>query len=296
MLKFSVILPEKKLADQLEVFLENEQLDRWTIEKNNISGKYRLCGYVDSLEIGNKDFSRIVSEFKDLPKAKILKIKKDGWEVAYRNSAKPWRCENLRWIPLWMKDQVQLNENDIPVYIEPGMAFGTGTHETTQMCAHTLVMFQNLYKKTDDLVIKNCIDAGCGSGILGISAIKLGLSHATMIDIDPDAVRIARENAILNEVYPDQIDFVVGDLRTNLLGRQTDLLMANILANVLVDNADLLVNSVNAGGLLCLSGILASEADDVKEVFVKLVNNRWSSNMCTSSINGEWASISFFRG
>ena len=157
-------------------------------------------------------------------------------------------------------------------------------------------MFQNLYKKTDDLVIKNCIDAGCGSGILGISAIKLGLSHATMIDIDQDAVRIARENAILNEVYPDQIDFVVGDLRTNLLGRQTDLLMANILANVLVDNADLLVNSVNAGGLLCLSGILAREADDVKEVFVKLVNNRWSSNMCTSSINGEWASISFFRG
>lgn len=296
MLKYSIELRDDSLISAINEFLEEHEYICWAVEEDALTHSFSLCGYVASQEQGNEELSNISKYVNADLNPTINTIPDNDWTVAYRASAKPWQCENLHWIPLWMKDSINLPKDAVGIYIEPGMAFGTGAHETTQLCARSLVMFCNLYKKTEDLVIKNCIDVGCGSGILGISAIKLGMSHATLLDIDPDAVRIAEENAKLNGVFPEQVDFVVGDLKTNLLGRQADLLLVNILSNVLLDNAELLVKSVRPGGMLSLSGILTTERDIVHKAFEKQIEKHWKSHIETFGDIGEWTVLTYFRG
>ena len=131
------------------------------------------------------------------------------------------------------------------------------------------------------------VDAGCGSGILAISAAKLGFKCIEGFDIDEDAVRIAEENATLNNV--NEVRFFVGDLESGLEPEGADCLLANILADVLEANAELLADSVSGGGWLVLSGILAAEADRVKRRFEEIE--------CLESEEGqildEWASLRF---
>ncbi|MDR0693301.1 MAG: 50S ribosomal protein L11 methyltransferase [Puniceicoccales bacterium] len=296
MLKFFSKISSRESANLIGEFLDDQELVQWSIEKDCPGDEYFLCGYVPDERAGNEDFAKIKSAFGDLENAKIATLNPSDWEEAYRKSAKLWKCEDLYWIPTFLKDEVEIPEGGTGIYIEPGMAFGSGSHETSQLCARALVMFKSLYKKTDDLVIKSCLDIGCGSGILGISALKLGLSHATFIDIDEDAIRISRENALANGLFLDQMDFVTGDVRVGLLGRHADLLLANILSDVLVANADLLVNSVNPGGLLCVSGILKDEKFDVASEFTKFIKKRWASVVESSMDDGEWSLLAYFRG
>ncbi|MDR1401503.1 MAG: 50S ribosomal protein L11 methyltransferase [Puniceicoccales bacterium] len=295
MLKFSLNIPSRESANGIGEFLNENELISWTIE-NDESGKYLLCGYAKDERIGNAEFSKIKSKFSDLEEPDVTAISATNWADEYKKFLKPWRSEDLHWIPLCMKDEVKVDENAVSVYIDPGMAFGSGSHETTRLCARMILMFRNLHEKTNDLMVKNCIDAGCGSGILGISAIKLGLSHVTFVDLDSDALRICQENARRNDVFDDQMDFALGDLKISLVGRQTDLLVANILANVLVENANLLVSSVRPGGLLCLSGILKNESADVASVFTNLIKSKWESVFENSLDDGEWTALSYFRG
>jgi ribosomal protein L11 methyltransferase len=295
MFKFSAKVLSHEDANSIGEFLGEHGLALWSIEKDCEKNRYALCGYIENKITGEKEFEQIGDEFKNLGELKITQIKETEWVEVYKKSAEPWQCEDLYWIPTFMKEKIQLPEDAIAVYIEPGMAFGSGTHETTQLCARAMVMFRTLYSKTGDLIVKDCIDIGCGSGILGISALKLGLVHATFIDIDEDAIRISQENAHLNGLFPDQMDFIGGDLKINLLGRQADLLMANILADVLVKNAVLLVNSVRSGGLLCLSGILKDECDDIMPIFGRLTREKWGNVLENSIEEGEWVALIYFR-
>ncbi|MDR1173651.1 MAG: 50S ribosomal protein L11 methyltransferase [Puniceicoccales bacterium] len=296
MLKFFSKISSQESAGLIGEFLDDQELVCWSIEKDCLQDENLLCGYVLDERTGNEDFARIKSAFSDLGNAEMVTIEPSDWEEAYRKSAKLWKCEDLYWVPTFLKDEIEIPEGGTGIFIEPGMAFGSGSHETSQLCARALVMFKSLYRKTNDLMIKSCIDIGCGSGILGISALKLGLSHATFIDIDADAVRISQENALANGLFLDQMDFVTGDVRVSLLGRHADLLMANILSNVLTENADLLVNSVKPGGLLCISGILKNEKFDVASEFTKFIKKRWPSVVESSMDDGEWSLLAYFRG
>ncbi|MDR2779408.1 MAG: 50S ribosomal protein L11 methyltransferase [Puniceicoccales bacterium] len=296
MLKFSSKILSNEKANSVGEFLSDQELVYWSVEKDCLRDEYFLCGYISDEQIGHKDFAKIKSVFGDIKDVKVTTINPSDWEEVYKKSAKIWKCEDLYWVPAFMKDTVEIPEGGVGVYIEPGMAFGSGTHETSQLCARALVMFKSLYTKTNDLIIKSCIDAGCGSGILGISALKLGLVHATFIDIDTDAIRISRENALANGLFPDQMDFVIGDIKIGLLGRQADLLMVNILSDILVENADLLVSSVKPGGLLCVSGILKDEKFDVASEFTKFTKKRWESVVESSMDDREWSLLAYFRG
>jgi ribosomal protein L11 methyltransferase len=295
MLKFSSQIPPSVDGNALGDFLEENGLLRWTVEMDCEDGQNFLCGYVDGRKIGEKEFSTIREKFGDLANAAVAEIGETEWVNAYKESAEPWQCENLLWIPSFMEDEVEVGEDEIAVYIDPGMAFGSGSHETTRLCARAMVMYRTLYEKTGDLIIKDCMDVGCGSGILGISALKLGLVHATFIDNDRDAIRISGENASANGLYPDQMDFIVADFGIGLLGRQTDLLMANVTADALIANADVLVASVRSGGLLCLSGILREERSAVAGVFGKHVHGRWETVVENGLDDGNWTSLIYFR-
>jgi ribosomal protein L11 methyltransferase len=131
------------------------------------------------------------------------------------------------------------------------------------------------------------IDAGCGSGILAISAARLGLGPVVGFDNDPGAVRVSRENAARNGVSV-QIEFFVGDLRSGLSGRRADLILANIQADVLMRYARELVGAIASGGWLVLNGILATELSQVRTALASAARGR----VTDSRTMGEWADLS----
>ena len=143
----------------------------------------------------------------------------------------------------------------IVVHMDPGMAFGTGTHATTAMCLHWLGVHPP--------VNQSVIDYGCGSGILAIAAHRLGAAEVAAVDIDPQALQATRENARRNDcnlevLYPDAAG-----------GRSADLVIANILANPLIQLAPDMAARVHPGGRLILTGILAEQAEAVTAVYVE---------------------------
>jgi ribosomal protein L11 methyltransferase len=134
------------------------------------------------------------------------------------------------------------------------------------------------------------VDAGCGSGILALSAAKLSYRNVYGFDNDPEAIRVSEENALLNDLT-DRVSFRVADLVTGLVDIQADVLMANILANVLIQFASQLTNAVAPGGWLILSGILAEECEHVRGVFAEVVPH-WSQE---SRMLGEWSDVLLIR-
>lgn len=171
----------------------------------------------------------------------------------------------------------QTGEHDnLPVHIVPGLAFGTGNHETTHLCLDWL--------DKQDLRGKEVIDFGCGSGILGITAKKLGASQVWAIDHDPQALMSTQNNAALNDISEDTLHAVMPeDLPSNT---QFDFLMANILANPLMDMAQMFSQILRSGGRFVISGILSTQLQEVRSVY-----ERYFIEL-DPVIDGDWASLS----
>jgi ribosomal protein L11 methyltransferase len=167
------------------------------------------------------------------------------------------------------------------------MAFGTGNHETTRLCVERIVECRKEWltagREPGSLSV---IDAGCGSGILAISAARLGFEPVAGFDLDPVAVTVSEENAELNE-RAGKIEFYEADVEGGLRDRSADLVVANILANVLCANAATLWRAVKPGGSLILSGILAKERDEVRRCFAEIAPGAAIS----SRELGEWADL-----
>jgi ribosomal protein L11 methyltransferase len=134
------------------------------------------------------------------------------------------------------------------------------------------------------------IDAGCGSGILALSAAKLGFKRIAGFDNDPEAIRVSDENAALNGLA-GSVEFYVGDLVSGLAGRSADLVLANIQADILVRFVRELSTAVAPGGQLVLSGILSGELDHVREQF-SAANPGWRVE---SRVLGEWSDLALTR-
>jgi ribosomal protein L11 methyltransferase len=178
-----------------------------------------------------------------------------------------------------------LPAGDEVLWLDPGMAFGTGNHETTRLVVERLIQFAR-----ENGVTGGVIDAGCGSGILALSAAKLGFPSVSAFDNDPEAVRVSGENARLNGLA-GRVEFYLGDLITGLRDRQAALLLANIQANLLMDFARELCGAVRPRGRLVLSGILSAELEQVRSKFLE-VTSGWPTE---SKIKGEWADLVLHR-
>ena len=140
--------------------------------------------------------------------------------------------------------------------LDPGLAFGTGTHPTTALCLEWL--------DGEDVTGKTVLDYGCGSGILAIAALKLGAISAVGTDIDPQALQATQDNAERNAVDPEQLHTCY----PKVLPDQTyDIVMANILAGPLVELAPELLNAIRMGGKLVLSGILAEQTESIRAAY-----------------------------
>lgn len=174
------------------------------------------------------------------------------------------------------------------IRIDPGMAFGTGTHETTRLCLRGL----RKYLKAGDKVL----DLGCGSGILGIGAIKMNASSITSVDIDAQAVNVAKENFEINDVYSDVASFFVGDVVTNeslkaQLGTGYDVVVVNILAEVINMMLPALDTYLKPEGILIMSGILESREEMIKDAILANPNLTYLE----TTHDGEWVRITAKR-
>ena len=185
---------------------------------------------------------------------KIEQIEDKDWEREWMENFHPMRFGQRLWIcPSWRDVP---DPNAVNVMLDPGLAFGTGTHPTTAMC---LSWLDGL-----DLAGKTVIDFGCGSGILAIAALKLGAAQAIGIDIDPQAIQASRDNAERNGVSERLSLYLPHEQPENL---SADVVVANILAGPLRELAPLIGVLPVTGGHLGLSGVLASQADGVCEAY-----------------------------
>ena len=181
----------------------------------------------------------------------------DAWLEVWKEHFRPIHLGRIVVVPEWIK-YIPMPEEKV-VLLDSNMAFGTGEHETTSMCVELL----------QDYIQENsvCIDVGCGSGILGIAAVKLGAQKAYLTDIDPVAVDSANHNAVLNGVEKS-----VTVSHSNLLDENKitgDIIVANITAEVLVLLSPSIPKYLAEGGVLILSGILHDRLDTVKAVYAQ---------------------------
>ncbi|MDR0441632.1 MAG: 50S ribosomal protein L11 methyltransferase [Candidatus Accumulibacter sp.] len=182
-----------------------------------------------------------------VPAHTLEKVEEQDWVRLTQSQFKPIRISDRLWIvPSW---HTAPDPRAIVLVLDPGMAFGTGSHPTTRLCLEWL----------ENAVTPGCsvLDYGCGSGILGIAAARLGAADVLGVDIDPQAVAAARDNAERNEV-----DARFENSATRIRG-QFDLVVANILANPLKALAPAICSHVRPGGRLALSGILPPQTDDL---------------------------------
>lgn len=201
-------------------------------------------------------------------------IEDKDWIREWMDQFKPMQFGTHLWIvPSWLEAP---NPNGINLLLDPGLAFGTGTHPTTAMCLKWLD--QNPPKD------KSVIDYGCGSGILAIAAAKLGASEVSGTDIDPQAVTASKDNAQRNRVA---IEF---DLVKDFSANPADLLIANILAGPLKELASEFERLVKPDGQLVLSGLLASQAQDLIMHY-----QQFGFNLNQLDTHEDWACLSGYK-
>lgn len=208
-----------------------------------------------------------LGRIQPLPTPKYTTIQETNWMEAWKERYRPIQIgHNLVIVPAWMESP---NPDRIALRIDPGMAFGTGTHPTTQLCLELLES-----EIQDALTIHaapetvSIIDIGCGSGILSIAALKMGASYALGVDTDAEAIKAAHDNAKLNGIAGG-LRFGEGSLADIQSGRfgekQAAIVVANILAPVIVRLLQGgLAYLVSCGGKLILSGILETQVSEVE--------------------------------
>ena len=275
-----------------EYFLESEWID-WGIMQKELHDPYEVFGIFPDVDTAHKALAKLRCVFPELPEKFAEKTIEDSdWQNAYKEFLKPWSDRRLHWIPLWERDTYTAPEDAVCVYLDSGMAFGTGAHETTRLCAHRLF---NYYETQSGYLDKlQVIDAGCGSGILALSAAALGFKNVSGFDIDPEAIVVCLRNVGENP-HITRPDFRTADLENGLKSTQADLLLANIQTDVLIPYSQQLVQSISPSGILVLSGILTKEVEQVRTHYMSEFARLYSGKMIDvdSRQDGEWSDLQF---
>ena len=215
----------------------------------------------------------------------VNNVKEEDWENNWKQFFKPIKIGDKFLIkPTWEKTENPDNRRILE--IDPGMSFGTGTHETTRLCLETMEKF--------DLNGKEVLDLGCGSGILSIGALLLGAKHVNMVDIDANSTRIAKENTDLNGFGEDCYNVYCGNIiedkaLCDTLGyKKYDVIFANIVADVLKAMSGQFGEFLKDDGTLIVSGIIIERKQEVEDAIVEK-----GFEVIKNYSEGSWASISF---
>ena len=263
--------------DEIEQLLETAE-KYWDYADDAALGKQpAVQAYISDLPENSGAEERILESIAELRElqpelgfdlgslsVKVRSVDEEDWANNWKAYFKPIEVgEKLLVCPTW--EPVPEDNKRAVLKIDPGMAFGTGTHHTTRMC---LELLEKTIRDGDTVA-----DLGCGSGILSIAASLMGAGETYAIDIDPVAARVASENAELNNVNMDKYEIRIGDIlsdeafRKTVSERKYDIVLANIVANVLIAFAPVIPALLKRGGKLIASGIIDDRLDEVLSAF-----------------------------
>lgn len=209
------------------------------------------------------------------------------WVNNWKQFFHQFYVDDILIIPSW-EDVKQEDEDKLVIHIDPGTAFGTGMHETTQLCIRQL--------KKHVAVGARVLDVGCGSGILGMLALKFGASYSVGTDLDPCAIEAACENMKVNGIEENQYEVMIGNIidDTQVQDRvgyeKYDIVLANILAEVLVGLTPVIVKQLKKGGIYITSGII----DDKEKTVVEAIEKA-GLEVLEVTYQGEWVSVTAKR-
>ena len=293
-----VIISDKEDFTQ---FLENNR-KYWDYVDEELE-KLRECVssvtfYLSDDEEGTENLALVRRKAEELKKSDtdgifgaleviIANVKDEDWSENWKKYFHPLPIgEKVLIVPEWEKENVQSSENRIIFTINPGMSFGTGSHESTQMCIEEI---EKAIKPGDKI-----LDLGCGSGILSVIALLLGAEKATVVDIDENAVEVTFSNLKLNGLSEECMTGFAGDVTDNSglrerLGGGYDIVVANIVSDVIIALAPYIRGFMKEGGVFICSGIINERRGEVKAALEAVnlkcenvrVKNEWSAIICS---------------
>ncbi len=287
----AVVSPE--LADALEAYFGTQEITQWGLMQTAPGAPFELFGFFADEAMASIELDRLRADFPHLPTFfEQTTLHDDDWQNAYKAFVQAWNDRQLHWIPLWQRGDFSSPADAAVVYLDAGMAFGTGAHETTRLCAGRLQDYRDAHASHLDSL--DVIDAGCGSGILALSAAVLGFHKISAFDFDPEAIQVCSNNVAENP-HIRAPEFAVANLEQGLTDHSADLLLANIQSDVLMADCIPIIRALKLGGTLALSGILIQELDCVRAhyeaAFAELRPNE--SIVVDSRQAGEWGDLQF---
>ena len=255
-----------------EVFKKNEEDD--VLIKTYVSEEKNVMEFVEIIKqkvLGLKDFGIDIGEGS----VSLDQVNEADWANAWKAYYKPTKVgQRVVVKPTW--EDYAMQEGDLIIELDPGMAFGTGTHETTSMCIRELEKYVNKDSKVFDI--------GCGSGILAIAAAKLGAKEVVAVDLDEVAVKVAKENVLENKVEKS-VSVMHGNL-ADVIKDKADVIVANIIADIIKILAKDVQNFMKEDAIFISSGIILDKVEEVKE---SLIENGFE--IVEVQKLGEWSAI-----
>lgn len=266
---FVDILPDIQMDDDVAYlsFYIDSQVDAKELLTNIKKELEELRSFMD---IGECTIEESQTEDKD-------------WINNWKQYFKQFTVDDILIKPSWEEVKPEDREK-LMIQIDPGTAFGTGMHETTQLCIRQLKKFITPETKL--------LDVGCGSGILSIVSLKLGADHAMGLDIDPNAINASKENAEVNHIPEDKFDIMIGNILEDESVQistgydKYDIVVANILADVLVPLTPIILKNLKSGGFYITSGIIDMKEEEVVEAVKKS-----GLEIVEITHQGEWVSV-----
>ncbi len=240
---------------------------------------------IDELVAKVKDVLADISSYCDIGEGSVTIDETEDldWINNWKKFFHQFYIDDLLVIPSW--EEVKDEDKDKKIlHIDPGTAFGTGMHETTQLCIRQIKKY--LTKDTE------LLDVGTGSGILAILALMYGAKHCVGTDLDPCAVEAVRENMEVNKINPDSFNMMIGNIIDDKAVQDKvgydcyDIVVANILAPVLVELTPVIVSQMKKGAVYITSGIINGKEDSVKEAMISA-----GLTVVETTYQGEWVNV-----
>jgi len=226
-----------------------------------MKGASRVKFYVPDNQEGQEQLRRTLTGLEEY-EPQIVSLREEDWATSWQKYYRPIQVgKRVYIVPDWMRGE-PAPQGRTPLYLNPGLTFGTGAHPTTQLC---LELLEDVLRPGDKV-----LDLGCGSGILAIAALALGASRAVGVDIDPKAADVAFENAALNGIGDDRLSVYAGDvlsdgkLAARLEPGQNRVVLANIVADVIIPLSAKAGEFMTGDGVFLTSGIIEGRQDEVK--------------------------------
>ena len=281
---------QDKLLEFVEECLYEIAPHNWILNYNHFNKVTQLEGYFSSKTDADEEIRKLceITKFNFFSSLSLTDISEEDWKNSYKKHFKPWRIDKFHWVPIWYKETFSVPSDELKIFLDPGMAFGTGNHETTKLCLESIV---SINKNLTGEERQDFIDVGSGSGILALTASILGFDKVCAVDNDEIAIKVSKENAKLNSLK--NINYISSAIQNLQTSKTYGFVVANIQADILLKNSNRLIELMQPCGYLLLSGILVSEIDIVHSHFENVFNSLNKKVTSKKKTMNEWSLSQF---